>query len=72
MRVIARILPALLLAPPLLFAAEPTHTDAVAEPQLPSHADAYRKLRLGASPVQIWTAVIHEGYGVVGDIKRRL
>jgi dihydroorotate dehydrogenase len=35
-------------------------------------ADAYRKLRLGASLVQIYTALIYEGPGVIAKINRGL
>jgi dihydroorotate dehydrogenase len=35
-------------------------------------ADAYRKLRLGASLVQIYTALIYEGPGVIARINRGL
>ncbi len=35
-------------------------------------ADAYRKLRLGASLVQIYTALIYEGPGVISRINQRL
>ncbi len=52
MRVIARILPALLLAPPLLFAAEPAHPYGVAERDLRSHADSDRKR--GRGEVAVW------------------
>jgi dihydroorotate dehydrogenase (fumarate)/dihydroorotate dehydrogenase len=34
--------------------------------------DAYRSIRLGASLVQIYTALIYRGPGVVGEIKRGL
>ena len=35
-------------------------------------ADAYRKLRLGASLVQIYTALIYEGPGVIPRINQGL
>lgn len=35
-------------------------------------ADAYRKLRLGASLLQIYTALIYEGPGVIAQINRGL
>lgn len=37
-----------------------------------SAEDAYRRIRLGASLVQVYTAVIYRGPGVVKDIKRGL
>ena len=37
-----------------------------------SAADAYRKIRLGASMVQLMTALIYEGPAVVGTINREL
>lgn len=37
-----------------------------------SAADAYRKIRLGASLVQIYTALIYEGPGVIQDINEGL
>jgi dihydroorotate dehydrogenase (fumarate)/dihydroorotate dehydrogenase len=35
-------------------------------------ADAYRKIRLGATLVQLMTALVYEGPGVVGSINRGL
>ena len=37
-----------------------------------SGADAYAKIRAGASLVQLYTALIYEGPGLVGEIKRDL
>ena len=37
-----------------------------------SAEDAYRSIRLGASLVQVYTALIYRGPGVVGEIKRGL
>jgi dihydroorotate dehydrogenase len=37
-----------------------------------SGADAYRKIRAGASLVQLYTALIYEGGGLVTRIKREL
>jgi dihydroorotate dehydrogenase len=37
-----------------------------------SGADAYAKIRAGASLVQLYTALIYEGPGLVGRIKRDL
>ncbi|MGH6929271.1 MAG: quinone-dependent dihydroorotate dehydrogenase, partial [Dongiaceae bacterium] len=37
-----------------------------------SGADAYSKIRAGASLVQLYTALIYEGPGLVGRIKRDL
>ena len=37
-----------------------------------SGADAYRKIRAGASLVQLYTALIYEGPGLIGRIKREL
>lgn len=37
-----------------------------------SGADAYRRIRLGASAVQLYSALIFEGPGVIGRIKRDL
>ena len=34
--------------------------------------DAYRKIRLGASLVQLFTALVYHGPGVVRDINQRL
>lgn len=37
-----------------------------------SGADAYRRIRAGASAVQVYSALIYEGVGLVGRIKRDL
>ena len=37
-----------------------------------SGADAYTKIRAGASLVQLYTGLVYEGPGVVGRIKREL
>jgi len=37
-----------------------------------SGADAYRKIRAGASLVQLYTALVYEGSGLIGRIKREL
>ena len=37
-----------------------------------SGADAYAKIRAGASLVQLYTALVYEGPGLVGRIKREL
>jgi dihydroorotate dehydrogenase len=37
-----------------------------------SAADAYAKIRAGASLVQLYTALVFAGPGLVGDIKRGL
>ena len=37
-----------------------------------SGAEAYRRIRAGASAVQIYSALIYEGPGLVGRIKRDL
>src|SRR5205814_10614379 len=37
-----------------------------------SAQDAYRKIRLGASMVQLMTALVYEGPGVIGEIHRGL
>jgi dihydroorotate dehydrogenase len=37
-----------------------------------SGADAYAKIRAGASLVQLYTALVYEGPGLVGAIKRDL
>ena len=37
-----------------------------------SGGDAYAKIRAGASLVQLYTALVYEGPGLVGRIKREL
>jgi dihydroorotate dehydrogenase len=37
-----------------------------------SGADAYEKIRAGASLVQLYTGLVYEGPGLVGRIKREL
>jgi dihydroorotate dehydrogenase len=34
--------------------------------------DAYEKIRAGASLVEVWTGLIYEGPGIVGNINRGL
>ncbi|VDL66662.1 unnamed protein product, partial [Nippostrongylus brasiliensis] len=37
-----------------------------------SGADAYEKIRAGASVVQLYSAIVYHGFPVVGKIKREL
>lgn len=37
-----------------------------------SGADAYEKIRAGASVVQLYTALVYQGWPVIGRIKREL
>lgn len=37
-----------------------------------SGADAYEKIRAGASLVQLYTALVYQGFPVVGRVKREL
>jgi dihydroorotate dehydrogenase len=37
-----------------------------------SGADAYEKIRAGASIVQLYTAIVFDGFPVIGKVKREL
>uniref|UniRef100_A0A914BYZ1 Dihydroorotate dehydrogenase domain-containing protein n=1 Tax=Acrobeloides nanus TaxID=290746 RepID=A0A914BYZ1_9BILA len=37
-----------------------------------SGADAYEKIRAGASLVQLYTGIVYEGFPIIGKVKREL
>ena len=49
-----------------------TSVDLVGVGGIASGADAYAKIRAGASLVQLYSAMVYEGPGLVGQIKREL